>query len=66
MSRLQGRKSQTDNKVRAFVQDEASSDSDSGLDILESTRKGLNISQYIDGQSWFSMSLFDVVSRLMG
>ncbi|KAF2653514.1 hypothetical protein K491DRAFT_694687 [Lophiostoma macrostomum CBS 122681] len=56
MSRSQGRKSQTNSKIRAFVEDEASSDSESGLDILESTRKGLNLSQYIDGQSSQSQS----------
>jgi|TARA_R110002003_G_scaffold351_12_gene18968 hypothetical protein len=38
--------------LRAFAESEAMSDSDDedGLDIIESSRKGLDLSQYIDGQ----------------
>lgn len=38
--------------LRAFAESEAKSDSDEddGLDIIESSRKGLDLSQYIDGQ----------------
>lgn len=38
--------------LRAFAESEAKSDSDDGdgLDIIQSSRKGLDLSQYIDGQ----------------
>jgi hypothetical protein len=38
--------------LRAFAESEAQSGSDDedGLDIIESSRKGLDLSQYIDGQ----------------
>jgi hypothetical protein len=35
--------------LRAFA--ESGEDEDDGLDIIESSRKGLDLSQYIDGQS---------------
>jgi hypothetical protein len=36
--------------LRAFAESEAASDSDDdGLDILEQSRRELNLSQYIDG-----------------
>lgn len=41
--------------LRASAESEAVSDSDDeGLDILEQSRKELNLSQYIDGQSTLS------------
>lgn len=41
------------NALRAFAESEARSGSDDedGLDIIESSRKGLDLSQYIDGRS---------------
>jgi hypothetical protein len=36
--------------LRAFAENQMSSDSEDGLDIVGSTRKGLDLSQYIDGQ----------------
>ena len=39
-----------DKKLRIFGEDEASSGSESGLDIIGSARKSLDLSQYIDGQ----------------
>ena len=52
-----------DKKMRSFAEDEASSDSDDGLDILESTKKGLNLSQYIDGRfrNFFRHSSFIIL-----
>jgi len=35
--------------LRAFSESQMSSDSENSLDIVHSTRKGLDISQYIDG-----------------
>ncbi|KAF2186660.1 hypothetical protein K469DRAFT_706647 [Zopfia rhizophila CBS 207.26] len=35
-------------RLRAFAEDEPSSDNESDLDIIKSTRKGLNISHFID------------------
>jgi hypothetical protein len=40
-----------ENSHRIFGEDEASSGSDSGLDIIKTSRKGLDLSQYIDGHS---------------
>ena len=40
--------------LRAFAESEIQSDTDDGddgLDIIQSSRKGLNLSQYVDGQS---------------
>lgn len=36
--------------LRAFAESQMSSDSEDGLDIIESTRKNLDLSQYIEGQ----------------
>ncbi|KAK3215539.1 hypothetical protein GRF29_8g368204 [Pseudopithomyces chartarum] len=35
--------------LRAFAEGQTSSDSEDGLDIVQSTRKGLDLSQYIEG-----------------
>jgi hypothetical protein len=37
-------------QLRVFGEDEATSGSESGLDITGSARKSLDLSQYIDGQ----------------
>lgn len=49
------------NSHRILGEDEASSGSESGLDIIKSSRKGLDLSQYIDSQS----STFLLLYRLM-
>lgn len=43
-------KQSTGNRVlRAFAESQSNSDSDDGLDIIKSTRRGLDMSQYIEG-----------------
>jgi hypothetical protein len=43
--------------LRAFAESEALSNSEDedGLDIIETSRKGLDLSQYIDGQFMYSL-----------
>jgi hypothetical protein len=47
--RSQDEEVDSDKKLRIFGEDEASSGSESGLDIIGSARKGLDLAQYIDG-----------------
>ena len=35
--------------LRAFAESQMSSDSEDGLDIVQATRKGLDLSQYTEG-----------------
>lgn len=53
----QDEKVDSDKKLRIFGEDEASGGSESGLDIIGSTRKSLDLSQYIDGQLMVSLHL---------
>jgi hypothetical protein len=49
-SRLEDEEVDAHKQLRVFGEDEATSGSESGLDIIGSARKSLDLSQYIDGQ----------------
>ncbi|KAJ4299518.1 hypothetical protein N0V90_004763 [Kalmusia sp. IMI 367209] len=48
MARYKEKGNEHERALRAFAESQMSSDSDDGLDIVQSTRKGLDLSQYID------------------
>ena len=48
MSRYKGN-ADHDRAMRAFAESEESSDGEDGLDIVHTTRKALDLSQYIEG-----------------
>jgi hypothetical protein len=51
MSRAKGKSKDHERALRTFAESEMSSDSEDGLDIIKSSRKGLDLSLEIDGQS---------------
>ncbi|KAF2677380.1 hypothetical protein K458DRAFT_350411 [Lentithecium fluviatile CBS 122367] len=48
MSRSKDKDKEHERALRAFAESQMSSDSEDGLDIVQSTRKGLDLSQYIE------------------
>jgi hypothetical protein len=51
MSRAKVKGNDHGRALRAFAESEVSTDSEDGLDIIKSSRKGLDLSLEIDGQS---------------